>query len=95
MKISRKEVEHVAKLARLELKEEEIEQFSHQLSAILEYMDQLNELNTDGVEPTSHVIAFTNVFREDAVKEGPWGRMRLSGAPEEENGHYRVPKVIE
>lgn len=95
MKIGRKEVEYVAKLARLALNEEEIERFSHQLSAILEHIDQLNELNTEGVEPTSHVIALTNVFREDVVREGPWGQIRLAGAPEEESGHYRVPKVIE
>ncbi len=95
MKIGRKEVEYVARLARLALNEEETERFSHQLSAILEHMDRLNELDTEGVEPTSHVITLTNVFREDVVREGPWGQIRLSGAPEEESGHYRVPKVIE
>ena len=95
MKIGRREVEHVARLARLELSEDEIEQFSPQLSSILDYMDKLNELRTTGVEPTSQVIPVTNVFREDEIKEGPWGRMNLSNAPEQEQGHYRVPKILE
>lgn len=95
MKISRKEVEHVALLARLELNEDEVERFSHQLSAILTYMDKLNELDTRAVEPTSHVIPVTNVFREDEVKEGAWGRVDLSNAPDQEQQHYRVPKIIE
>lgn len=95
MKISRREVEHVALLARLELNEDEVERFSHQLSAILTYMDKLNELDTRAVEPTSHVIPVTNVFREDEVKEGTWGRVGLSNAPDQEQQHYRVPKIIE
>ena len=95
MKIGREEVEHVARLARLELNEEEIKQFSQQLSAILDYIDKLNELDTQAVEPISHVIPVTNIFREDEVKEGPWDPVDLSNAPEQERQHYRVPKVIE
>ncbi|OGW16239.1 MAG: asparaginyl/glutamyl-tRNA amidotransferase subunit C [Nitrospinae bacterium RIFCSPLOWO2_12_FULL_45_22] len=95
MKIDRKEVEHVARLARLELGEEEIEKFTHQLSATLEYMDKLNELDTTGIEPTSHILEFTNVFKEDQVKVGPWGHVTLSNAPAQEQSHYKVPKIIE
>lgn len=95
MKIERKEVEHVARLARLELSEDEIDKFTYQLSAILEYMDKLNELDTTGVEPTSHTLEFANVFKEDQVKLGPWGRVTLSNAPAQEHSHYKVPKIIE
>jgi aspartyl-tRNA(Asn)/glutamyl-tRNA(Gln) amidotransferase subunit C len=95
LKIERKEVEHVAALARLELGEEEIEKFTYQLSAILEYMGKLNELDTTGVEPTSHILEFANVFKEDQVKVGPWGRVTLSNAPAHEHSHYKVPKIIE
>jgi aspartyl-tRNA(Asn)/glutamyl-tRNA(Gln) amidotransferase subunit C len=95
LKIERKEVEHVARLARLDLSEEEIEKFTSQLSAILEYMDKLNELDTTGIEPTSHILEFTNIFKEDAVKIGAWGRVTLSNAPAQEHSHYKVPKIIE
>jgi aspartyl-tRNA(Asn)/glutamyl-tRNA(Gln) amidotransferase subunit C len=95
LKIDREEVKHVARLARLELSEEEIERFTAQLSAILEYMDQLNEVNTEGIEPTSHILEFTNVFKKDQVEIGPWGSVSLSNAPAQEHKHYKVPKIIE
>jgi len=95
MKIDKEEVRHIARLARLELSESEIEKFSVQLSAILEYMDQLNEVDTSQIEPTSHVLEFTNVFKEDQVKTGPWGSVALSNAPAQEHDHYKVPKIIE
>jgi aspartyl-tRNA(Asn)/glutamyl-tRNA(Gln) amidotransferase subunit C len=95
LKIERKEVEHVARLARLELDEDEIEKFTHQLSAILAYMDKLNELDTKGVDPTSHILEFANVFKEDKVEVGSWDRVTLSNAPAQEHNHYQVPKIIE
>ncbi len=95
MKISRAEVEHVAKLARLKLSEEELEKFTHQLGAILEYMDKLNELDTSEVEPTSHVLPLKNVFREDEVRVEEPRPDYLTIAPEASHGHFKVPKVIE
>ena len=97
MKITRKEVEYVARLARLELSDEEKEQFTGQLESILEYIDQLNRLDTSGVPPTSHVLALKNVWREDVLDESS-GELReriLSNAPEREGDFFKVKKVIE
>ena len=68
MKISKQEVEHVAKLARLELSEQEKETLTDQLSNILTYVEKLNELDTDGIEPMSHAVPMENAFRADEVK---------------------------
>ncbi|HEX9136539.1 MAG TPA: Asp-tRNA(Asn)/Glu-tRNA(Gln) amidotransferase subunit GatC, partial [Nitrospirota bacterium] len=70
MKITKQEVEHVARLARLELSEKEKETLTDQLSNILTYVEQLNELDTKGVEPTSHVLDINNVMREDVPEAG-------------------------
>ncbi len=95
MAIDEQTVDHVARLARLELSEEERTRFAHQLGRILEYCAKLDELDTTQVEPTSHVIAMTNVFREDIV-ETPLARDAvLAGAPEQEDGFFKVPPVIE
>jgi aspartyl-tRNA(Asn)/glutamyl-tRNA(Gln) amidotransferase subunit C len=95
MKISREEVEHVAKLARLEISEAEKEAFSKQLSAILTYMEQLRKLDTTGVEPTATVLAQTNVFRDDVVSPSLPPEKALANAPEQFEGHFVVPKIIE
>jgi len=95
MGISKKEVEHIAKLARLEFTGEEFEELTGQLSAILNYVSKLNELNTENVEPTSHVINLKNCFKEDIVKESLTGEIALKNAPEQEIGFYKVPKIIE
>jgi aspartyl-tRNA(Asn)/glutamyl-tRNA(Gln) amidotransferase subunit C len=95
MKIQKKEVEHVAKLARLFFAEEEKERFSQQLSRILTYIEKLNELDTSSVEPTTHVVPLHNVFREDEVKPSLSPESALSNAPEKTDGFYRVPKIIE
>ena len=95
MGISKKEVEHIAKLARLEFTGDEFEHLTGQLSAILNYVSKLNELNTENVEPTSHVIDLKNCFKEDMVKESLPGETALKNAPEQEIGFYKVPKIIE
>jgi aspartyl-tRNA(Asn)/glutamyl-tRNA(Gln) amidotransferase subunit C len=95
MSITIKEVEHVANLARLELSETEKEQFAGQLNAILKYAEKLNGLNTDGIEPTSHVLPLANVMREDAVKPSWPIEKVLLNAPEEEDGQFKVPAVLE
>ncbi|MCX8116340.1 MAG: Asp-tRNA(Asn)/Glu-tRNA(Gln) amidotransferase subunit GatC [Desulfobacterota bacterium] len=89
------DIEKVARLARLELTEEERERFGQQLDQILVYMDQLNRLDTSGVEPTSHAIPLVNVFREDEVSGSFPGQEILSNAPDQEEGYFKVPRIIE
>lgn len=95
MKISKKEVEYVARLARLHLTEEEKDIYTDQLGKILEYIDKLNELDTDRTVPTSHVVDITNVLREDVTKPSLSREEVLSNAPEEQAGHFKVKKVLE
>jgi aspartyl-tRNA(Asn)/glutamyl-tRNA(Gln) amidotransferase subunit C len=94
MKITREEVIHVARLARLELDETDIETFSHQIGTILEYFDTLNQVDTQGVKPTSHAIFLTNAFREDEIKPHLDREKAMANAPEKENGYFLVPRVI-
>ena len=89
------DIEKVAKLARLELSEGEKKTFGNQLDQILTYMEQLNRLDTSGVEPTSHAIPIQNVFREDETRPSFPREEVMDIAPEEEDGHFRVPKIIE
>ena len=89
------DIEKVARLARLELSEEEKETFGNQMEQILTYMDQLNRLDTSGVEPTSHAIPIYNVFRDDEVKPSFPHEEVLAIAPDEEEGHFKVPRIIE
>ena len=95
MKLDRTQVEHVARLARLAVSEEEKEALSRQLSSILSYIGKLNELDTSRIEPTSHVLDLKNVVREDAVRPGLTPDEALSNAPDREGDHFRVPKIIE
>lgn len=95
MKITKQEVEHVARLARLELSEQQKNMFTEQLSNILTYVEQLNELDTKSVEPTSHVLDISNVMREDVPHESLPQEKALANAPDKAAGHYRVPKIIE
>ena len=89
------DIEKVARLARLELSEGEKETFGNQLEQILTYMEQLNRLDTTGVEPTSHAIPIYNVFREDEVKLSFPQEEVLAISPDEEDGHFKVPRIIE
>jgi len=95
VEISKEQVEHVAKLARLEVSEDEKAMFARQLSAILTYMDQLKEVDTEGVEPTATVLPTENVWREDAVRLSLAQEQALANAPEQADGFFRVPKIIE
>ena len=95
MKLSTSDVEYVAKLARLEVAEQEKEKFTAQLNDILLYIDKLNELDTKGVAPMSHAIAVTNAFREDKVKESLGTQPALANAPDARGEFFRVPKVID
>ncbi len=89
------EIDHVALLARLELKDEEKELFSKQVGSIIEYVDKLNELDIDDVDPTAHVLPIKNVFREDELRDSLPREKALQNAPRESDGFYRVPKIIE
>lgn len=95
MAISKEEVEHVARLARIELSDREKEHFSEQLSRILDYISQLEKVNTDNVKPLAQPILLKNVFREDKVVESGKEKDLLSIAPEREENFYKVKKVIE
>ncbi len=89
------DIEKVARLARLDLSEEDREIFGNQLEQVLTYMEQLNRLDTAGVDPTSHAIPIYNVFREDEVKPSVAQEEVLAIAPDEEEGHFKVPRIIE
>lgn len=95
MQISKKEVEHVATLARLEMTGAEQETFSRQLSDILTYIDKLKTLDTEGVEPTATVIEQTNVFREDKARPSLPVETVLANAPEQAEGFLCVPRILE
>ncbi len=95
MKISKEEIEHIAVLARLTLPEEEKELFGSQLSSILDYMEKLNELDTKGIEPTSHVLTLSNVMRDDIPRHSIPKEDALMNAPDHTEKFYRVPKIIE
>jgi aspartyl-tRNA(Asn)/glutamyl-tRNA(Gln) amidotransferase subunit C len=95
MEISKEQVEHVARLARLEVSEDEKAMFARQLSGILTYMDQLKELDTNGVEPTATVLPTDNVFRDDKVRPSLPQEKALANAPDQADGFFRVPKILE
>lgn len=93
--INRQEVEYVAHLARLEIDDAQKDKFTSQLNDILGYIDKLNELDTEGVEPMSHAMAVTNAFREDKVVDSLGTEKSLINAPDARGEFFRVPKVIE
>lgn len=94
-KLSKEEVKHVANLARLAITEEEAEKFAEQLGKITDFAEQLNELDTTNVEPTSHVLPLVNVLREDVAKEGlPLEKVMLN-VKEQEAGQIKVPSIME
>lgn len=95
MKISKKDVIQTAELARLEFSEDDLEKFTDQLENILGHIQDLNELNTDNVEPTSHVLDISSPEREDIVVELLSAEEVLKNAPEREEDFFVVPKVID
>ncbi|MBJ6724655.1 Asp-tRNA(Asn)/Glu-tRNA(Gln) amidotransferase subunit GatC [Geomesophilobacter sediminis] len=95
MKITRAEVEHVARLARLELSEPELDTFTSQMDSILAYVEKLNGLNTDDIVPTSHAVPMENAFRADQPKGSLPVEEATANAPEHAESFFRVPKVIE
>jgi aspartyl-tRNA(Asn)/glutamyl-tRNA(Gln) amidotransferase subunit C len=94
-KIDRQQVRKVAKLARLDLTEAEIEEFTGQLGAILEYVEKMNELDTAAVEPLAHCLPIHNVFRADEVRESLGTEQTLANAPQRDGPFFKVPKILE
>ena len=95
MKITEKEVKNTAELARLEFSEQELDLFTDQLGSILGYINNLNELNTNDIEPTSHAIEVNIPLREDAVDQKITTEQVTMNAPQSEDDFFIVPKVIE
>lgn len=93
MSITREQVLHVARLARLELREEEVERFRDQLSAILDAVGKVAELDLEGVEPTAHPLDLVNVFGEDEPRPSLSQAEALANAPDPEDGFFGVPAV--
>lgn len=95
MAVSIKDVEHIAKLAKLDFTEEEKSKFTEQFNEILAFMEKLNELDTSNVEPLSHVIDLQNVFREDTARDSLSTEEALKNAPSKTDQFFKVPKVID
>lgn len=93
MSISRADVEYVAALARLELTEQETQEYTEQLNSILGYAAMLERLDTSNVAPTAHAVPLHNVLREDQVKESINHEKALKNAPDGDEGFFRVPKI--
>ena len=95
MKITEETINYVAALAKLNLKEEEKEKAQVDLNSIINYMDHMNELDTDHIEPMSHVFPLRNVFREDVVVNEDNREALLANAPAKKDGCFIVPKTVE
>lgn len=93
--ITKKDVEYVAGLARLEFDEQQTDGFTRTLNDILEYAKKLDEVNTDGVEPTAHILAARSLFREDIAAPSMDREKVLANAPDTDRGCFRVPRVLE
>ncbi|KAF0140248.1 MAG: aspartyl-tRNA(Asn)/glutamyl-tRNA (Gln) amidotransferase subunit C [Stygiobacter sp.] len=94
MSVTRKDVEYIASLSKLKFEENELDNFTHQLNDILAYVEKLNELDTENVEPLSHPVENNNVFREDELKPSISTEEALKNSPSKTEEFFRVPKVI-
>ncbi|MHC4462056.1 MAG: Asp-tRNA(Asn)/Glu-tRNA(Gln) amidotransferase subunit GatC [Planctomycetota bacterium] len=94
-KIDQAKVRKVARLSRLDLTEAEVEEFTCQLSAILDYVAKMNELDTDNIEPLAHCLPISNVFRADSVKESLGTEKALANAPQRDGEFFKVPKILD
>ena len=92
--ISRDEVAHLAKLARLAVTDDELDFFAGQLDQILDSVAKVSEVAAEDVPPTSHAVPLTNVFRQDVVVPGLTQQQALAGAPAAEEGRFRVPRIL-
>jgi aspartyl-tRNA(Asn)/glutamyl-tRNA(Gln) amidotransferase subunit C len=95
MTIDRQAVDHVARLARLALSDEERERMCAELTVILEHAEKIQALELDGIEPTAHAVAFENVLRDDVVTPSLSQDEVLANAPEAEDARFKVPRIVE
>ncbi len=94
-KLDESQVRKVARLSRLELTDAEVEEFTGQLSAILDYVEKMNELDTESVEPLAHCLPISNVFRQDRVKKSLAAQEALANAPQRDGDFFKVPKILD
>ena len=94
-KIDQAQVRKVAKLSRLDLTDAEVKEFTGQLSTILDYVEKMNELDTENVEPLAHCLPVSNVFREDSIKESLGTENTLANAPQRDGEFFKVPKILD
>lgn len=94
MAITLEDVDYVAKLAKLQLAEDEKEDYAKKLNSILQYMEQLQDIDTKDIPPTTHVLPLENVFREDELREGLPLEKALANAPDTQDGYFKVPKIM-
>jgi aspartyl-tRNA(Asn)/glutamyl-tRNA(Gln) amidotransferase subunit C len=94
-KIDEAQVRKVAKLSRLDLTEAEVEEFAGQLSAIIDYVEKMNELDTEKVEPLAHCLPINNIFRDDSIKESLGTEKTLANAPQRDGEFFKVPKILD
>jgi aspartyl-tRNA(Asn)/glutamyl-tRNA(Gln) amidotransferase subunit C len=95
MKITKQTVENVAMLSRLNIVDNKMDKYIEEFSNFLEYVDVLQQVNTENIKPTAHVLPLQNVFREDIVKSSLSREAALANAPEQEDGYFKVPRIIE
>lgn len=94
-KIDAEQVRKVAKLARLDLTDREIAEFTGQLSAIIDYVEKMNQLDTENVPPLAHCLPITNCFRDDCVKDSLGTEKTLANAPDKDEQFFKVPKILD
>lgn len=94
-KITKEQVHNIAKLARLEITDEEAEKYSHEVGSMIELAEQLNEVDTTNVEPTTHISSVKNVMRKDEPKEWITRDDALKNAPDHKDGLFRVPSILD
>lgn len=91
--ITKKDVEHLGWLARIELRDQEKEEYTGQLNSVLDYFNKLDEIDPE-VPPTYHVVECINIFREDIAKESLDQKDALKNAPKKENGYFKAPRIV-
>ena len=94
MSVTKEDVKHIAKLAKLEIREDEINDFTSQFNDVLKYVEKLNELDTDNIEPLSHPVDGENVFRKDGLRESLPTSEALKNSASKTDEYFKVPKVI-
>ena len=95
MSVSKEDVKHIAKLSKLNLTEEELEKYTNELSSIVDFANELSNINVDGIKPTAHILDIKNVFRKDEVQPSYDREEILKNAPSKDAGCVSVPKVVE